>query len=365
MKMSVPSKGFESLIHLLDSLEQKSSQKPNEEDVDTEQINDASIDAIKGNIESTKVELKAKEEQLGRLKAVFARKKLSNQRRLEKLKRAWQEKSNESFIKFQKEEEELNTLYQQSKTDVENLKRRITDEYAVIRQIVSSRDESCQKYAQSLEQNYIDTYNQWRVLEKQRLEKLARVKSNEMKEDAARALEPELRNIVEDHKMQLAQLKQENDSKLSVLKERLTEEYDDNFRVLRQTLEAEQESTYLEMEHKYDQQLEKQALHFEKTSESLSASIRLEREDMKKEHHAKMELLMKQHKEELQEWAKQHETLVKTIHMEHQQRLETVTVCMQADREKFQFTMERQVYFINLFERNALYNKFLTLHRSQ
>lgn len=363
--MSVPSKGFESLIHLLDSLELKSSQKPNDENDDTEQINEASIDAIKGNIESTKVELKAKEEQLESLKAVLARKKLSNQRRLEKLKREWQEKSNDSFIEFQKKEEEMNTLYQQSKTDVENLRRRITDEYAIIRRIVSSRDESCQKYAQRLEQNYIDTYNQWRVQEKQRLEKLARVKSNEMKEDAARALEPELRNIVEDHKMQLVKLKQENDSKLSILKEGLTKEYDETFRVLQQTLEAEQESTYLEMENKYEQQLEKQALHFEKSIESLSASIRLEKEDMKKEHHAKMELLMKQHREELQEWAKQHETLVKTIHMEHQQRLETFAVSMQADRDKFQSKMERQVYFISSFERNALHNMFLTLRRSQ
>lgn len=339
--MSAPSKGFESLIHLLDSLEQTSSERSNKEDGDIEQVNEVCVDSIKANIESTKAELKAKGEQLEGLKAVLARKKLSNQRRLDKVKREWQENCNDSFIEFQRKEEEINTLHKKAKTDVESLKRRLTDEYARIHQIVSSRDETCQKYSYTLEQNYLDTIQQWKVLEKQRLEQMAREKAAAMKEEAAKALEPELRKIVEDHKKQLVQLKQENDSKLSLITERLTKQYDDSFRVIQQSLKVEQESIYLEMETKYKEQLEKQALQYEKAVERLSESMHLEKEDMKKEHFAKMQLLTKQQREEVQDWAKHHETLLKSIHAENQHRLEAFTANLKADWDEFQSTMER------------------------
>lgn len=352
--MPEQSKGFESLIRLLDSLEQNSDQDPNLENDDTGYVTGTCVQSIKANIESIKVDLKAKEEQLASLKAVLARKRLSNQRRIDKLKSEWQEKINESFIEHQRKEEEMIILYEQAKRDVEKLKRKLVDERAIIHQIVSSRDNICKKYAYSLEQNYIDTCKKWKAQEKQRLEKLAREKAIDMKEEAAKALEPELRNIVENHKKQLVQMKTENESSIGLLKERLTEEYDAKFRLLQQTLEEEQESNFTELEKKFKQQLEDQAQHYENAIENLSASIRVEREDMKKEHLAKMQLLTDQHKEKLQAWTEQHANLIKAIHLENQNRFVSCIAAMQADYDSFEGRMKRQVDFLNLFKEASI-----------
>lgn len=351
--MPEQSKGFESLIRLLDSLEQNSHQDPTLEKDDTGYVTGAFVQSIKVNIESIKADLKAKEEQLASLKAVLARKRLSNQRRIDKVKSEWQGKANEFFIEHQRKEEEMNILYEQAKRDVEKLKRKLEDERVLIHQIVSSRDTICEKYAYTLEQTYIDTCKKWKVQEKQRLEKVAREKATEMKEEAAKALEPELRNIMENHKKQLVQLENENAFCISLLKERLAEEYDGNFRLLKQTLKEEQESNFMELEKKFKQQLEDQAKHYETNIENLSASMRVERDDMKKEQLAKMKLLTNQHKEELQGWAEQHADLIKAVHLENQNRFESCIATMQADYDNFEDKMKRQVDFVNLIKETS------------
>jgi sugar-specific transcriptional regulator TrmB len=106
----------------------------------------------------------------------------------------------------------------------------------------------------------------------------------------------------------------------------------------------------MELEKKFKQQLEDQAKNYETNIENLLASMRVERDDMKKEHLAKMKILTNQHEEELHGWTEQHADLMKAIHLENQNRFESCIATMQSDYDNFKDKMKRQVDFLNIIK---------------
>lgn len=169
--------------------------------------------SVKSKIKSMQEEYGAKSKQVKDLQTEIARKKISNERKDQKLHEFWKEK-----IKSQKMQLEQTKIKQfESISQVSNdcncfLDKKMKLE-ADIEAIVLNRDKLCFKQKELKESKCINIKNEWSELERKQHSKLGKKgKVEEMKKEAAKKLEPKLRCIVERNEKILKQLRQETEA---------------------------------------------------------------------------------------------------------------------------------------------------------
>lgn len=139
----------------------------------------------------------------------------------------------------------------------------------------------------------------WRDAEKTRLVKLAREKAADMKSEAAKALEPELRKIVEQHNENLQVFREENESKLQNVKEQLQEENLHRLEREMHRIDQEEELACLEVDEYFKHKLTDLTAQLEDKVKVVKETMKKDREDVVASLQVKMETEKREHRKEL------------------------------------------------------------------
>ena len=95
----------------------------------------------------------------------------------------------------------------------------------------------------------------WKNEERKRLASITRQKTAELKKEAAKALEPELRKIVQDHKANLERKREEIELDIKTTGEEMKLKYEDLYAVKRRDLETEERHLLQRLDDEYEQKM--------------------------------------------------------------------------------------------------------------
>ena len=187
----------------------------------------AAAASIHTRIVEMRRELSTKSKHLRRIQGDLVRAKLSNRQRLEDLQNALDERRKQLQERHDASVAEQRRLLSTVQRDCASMTDRTEALSGEIRQVVESRERLCRTLQISGQRELTKKRREWEGTEKRRLAQLLAERSEEMKREAAKSLEPKLGAI-------LKRIKKEKQA----LRERLTMETAE----LRNRLEAENEA---------------------------------------------------------------------------------------------------------------------------
>ena len=107
----------------------------------------------------------------------------------------------------------------------------------------------------------------WKNDERKRLASITRQKTAELKKEAAKALEPELRKIVQDHKANLGRKREEIELDIKTTGEEMKLKYEDLYAVKRRDLETEERHLLQRLDDEYEHKMKMLRLEHEQKME--------------------------------------------------------------------------------------------------
>lgn len=152
----------------------------------------------------------------------------------------------------------------QAKEELENLVSRINADCVIlskkrdfltvdIENITSSRSEVCEMLEDRGTQEMIKAKEKWKQKEKGRLSALAHKKTVDLKKEAAKALEPELRKIVGDHQTNISRQREEAEHELERFKTRIEGKTDKELESQKHDIDQEHEQVLEEIRRDFRQ----------------------------------------------------------------------------------------------------------------
>ena len=187
----------------------------------------AAAASIHTRIVEMRRELSTKSKHLRRIQGDLVRAKLTNRQRLEDLQNALDERRKQLQERHDASMAEQRRLLSTVQRDCASMTDRTEALSGEIRQVVESRERLCRTLQISGQRELTKKRREWEGTEKRRLAQLLAERSEEMKREAAKSLEPELGAILK-----------RNKKEKQALRERLTMETAE----LRNRLEAENEA---------------------------------------------------------------------------------------------------------------------------
>jgi len=209
------------------------------------------VQNIKIKMKSMQQELKKKTTYVNELKTTLARKKLAKERNCSKLKVEWAEKIKGLTGGFDNKKLCINDINHQNESTVEELKRRKKKLHANVQEIIRKAPSLCRDLQQNGVKSVQKEQHRWKAEEKSQLATKAKQKSADMKSQASKALEPELRKLVEKHTIERQKLQDEVESNIQSIQECVHREFENKFQREMQGIDSEEEVALLEIDEHY------------------------------------------------------------------------------------------------------------------
>lgn len=196
-----------------------------------------STENVRTKLKQMQVDLKKKTQQMNDLQSTLARKRLAGQIKVKKLKEDWSNRIEDVKQIISKKDERLKESVGRCRKEVENLKAK----QSKIESAISNLEDSFPTKIREIESGHIlevtRQQEKWKQEEKKRLIKKGKDESGIMKKEAAKALEPELKKIIEEHNDNRSRIQSDIDLKIKELRSRLSIEYEDKFKSQKATVD--------------------------------------------------------------------------------------------------------------------------------
>ena len=224
----------------------------------------AAATSIHARIVEMKKTLSSKSKQLRQLKCDLVQAKLSNRQRLQELQSSLHERRREQRTQHSEAMASQNQLLSTIRNDCANMNERAEVISGEIRQAAESKQRLCRTLEIGGRRELQRKQREWEMTERRRLAKLLTERTESMKQDAAKSLEPELSRILK-----------KNKKEKQVLREQLTKETAD----LRSRLEAENEVRAQEEMEAIRKEMEAKGRQLEEQLQQRLAQISLKHSD--------------------------------------------------------------------------------------
>lgn len=196
-----------------------------------------STENVRIKLKQMQVDLKKKTQQMNDLQSTLARKRLAGQIKVKKLKEDWSNRIEDAKQIISKKDERLKESVGRCRKEVENLKAK----QSKIESAITNLEYSLPTKIREIESGHIlevtRQQEKWKQEEKKRLIKKGKDESGIMKKEAAKALEPELKKIIEEHNDNRSRIQSDIDLKIKELRSRLSIEYEDKFKSQKATVD--------------------------------------------------------------------------------------------------------------------------------
>lgn len=196
-----------------------------------------STENVRTKLKQMQVDLKKKTQQMNDLQSTLARKRLAGQIKVKKLKEDWSNRIEDVKQIISKKDERLKESIGRCRKEVENWKAK----QSKIESAITNLEDSLPTKIREIESGHIlevtRQQEKWKQEEKKRLIKKGKDESGIMKKEAAKALEPELKKIIEEHNDNRSRIQSDIDLKIKELRSRLSIEYEDKFKSQKATVD--------------------------------------------------------------------------------------------------------------------------------
>ena len=189
-----------------------------------------STENLRTKLKQMQADMKKKTQQMNDLQTTLARKRLAGQIKVKKLREDWNTRIEDAKQSISKREDHLKESIGRSRKEVHNLKAK----QSKIESAISNLEYSFPSRIREFESGHLlevkRQQEKWKQEEKKRLIKKGKDESGLMKKEAAKALEPELKKIIEEHNDNRSRIQSDTDLKVKELRSRLRMEYADKFK---------------------------------------------------------------------------------------------------------------------------------------
>ena len=186
----------------------------------------AAAASIHTRIVEMKKTLSSKSKQLRQLKCDLVQAKLTNRQRLQDLQSSLNERRQRQQTQHEEAMTSQNQLLSTIQHDCTAMKDRVEVVSGEIQQIAESKQQLCRTLEISGRRELQKKQREWETTERRRLAKLLAKRTESMKQDAAKSLEPELSRILKQNKKEKQDLREQLTKETADLRSRLEAEND-------------------------------------------------------------------------------------------------------------------------------------------
>ena len=216
--------------------------------------------SIHARIVEMKKTLSSKSKQLRQLKCDLVQAKLTNRQRLQDLQSSLNERRQRQQTQHDEVMASQNQLLCTIQHDCTAMKDRVEVMSGEIQQIVESKQRLCRTLEMSGRRELQKKQREWELKERRRLAKLLAERTESMKQDAAKSLEPELSRILKQNKKEKQDLRKQLTQKTADLRSRLEVENEDRVEKGMAAIRKEMEAKGRRLEDQLQQRLAQIAL---------------------------------------------------------------------------------------------------------
>eukprot|EP01022_Parablepharisma_sp_SALTPOND_P014334 TRINITY_DN1939_c0_g1_i1.p1 TRINITY_DN1939_c0_g1~~TRINITY_DN1939_c0_g1_i1.p1 ORF type:complete len:864 (-),score=193.98 TRINITY_DN1939_c0_g1_i1:24254-26764(-) len=258
---------FEKLASYLDEIVQdpvKISEKPTVENPSSTKVSTESIELVEA------------------YNTINALKKVLEEERLKhKLKeKEFSERESQNLLKQKKEFEGIIERHLSFIDQLVKDKKDLTEHIGSLKTKVKEEERKESKKIKEMEQNFAAELKKnkeaWMAAEKLRKEKWEKEKTQEIKINTTKALQPELVNIMQKHQKQMRELEEQLEIKGRREKENYTAEFENKMKELKDKHRNELEEALENAREEYDAKLKQQYERFDRDQENQKARLKLE-----------------------------------------------------------------------------------------
>ncbi|GFH54883.1 predicted protein [Chaetoceros tenuissimus] len=196
-----------------------------------------STENVRTKLKQMQADLKKKTQQMNDLQSTLARKRLAGQIKVKKLREEWNTRIEDVKQSISKKEERLKESIGRYRKEVDNLKAK----QRKMESAITNLEYSFPSKIREIEAGHLlevkRQQEKWKQEEKKRLIKKGKDESGIMKKEAAKALEPELKKIIEEHNDNRSRIQSDTDLKIKELRSRLSIEYEDKLKSQKATVD--------------------------------------------------------------------------------------------------------------------------------
>lgn len=216
--------------------------------------------SIHTRIVEMKKTLSSKSKQLRQLKCDLVQAKLTNRQRLQDLQSSLNERRQRQQTQHDEVMDSQTQLLSTIQHDCTAMKDRVEVISGEIQQIVESKQRLCRTLEISGRRELQKKQREWELTERRRLAKLLTERTESMKQDAAKSLEPELSRILKQNKKEKQVLREQLTKETADLRSRLEVENEDRAEKEMAAIRKEMEAKGRQLEDQLQQRLAQIAL---------------------------------------------------------------------------------------------------------
>lgn len=164
----------------------------------------------------------------------------------------------------------------------------------------------------------------WKAEEKAQLNKIAKEKSAEMKLESGKALEPELRKLVDRHTEHKCKVRKEIEAELSSMQQSIERDLEIKLQTEMQCIDREEEVALLALDERYKEKVSDLATELEEKRRTMAEIAKKEKEGIMISFQIQMDEDKRQHRKTSSNWEKECVNEVKSARQSMDEKIKNV-----------------------------------------
>lgn len=324
-------------------------------------VDTATSDTL-AKLKKLQAELKAKQADVNELHAEYKRIKAAKERRIEKAKVTMESKLATVREQNKAAADKLETIYQKLVADVQKLREQVAGLETRMVQNKTHQEAALDKTRKEAIKRLARAKRQWEVDEAASFEKVIKTKADALERQAAEALEPKLKRMVEEGKRKVLEAKDNGEARLQQLQLALSVEHEKKLAEIRGKLTEQVESEVERLKRQLKRQHEEAVKLLEGEVTAVQEKFQREKQNLEQAQERVLRLEQEQLQDALQSISKREVQQTAEL-MEKQQRevgylIETQTEALnklkQALREQQEQSEQRAAQLKSAFREQQL-----------